>query len=39
MVAYRFEKVYRLSKKDPAKMKSTNSIIIELLREYHEYID
>mmetsp|Transcript_33505 Transcript_33505/g.51470 ORF Transcript_33505/g.51470 Transcript_33505/m.51470 type:complete len:119 (+) Transcript_33505:848-1204(+) len=38
-VAYRYEKAYRLSKKNPEKKQALNLDIIEVIRENSDYIE
>jgi len=38
-VAYRFEKGYRLTKKQPSKKKALNMEIIEIISEHGDYIE
>jgi len=38
-VAYRFEKAYRLGKKQPSKKQALNLEIIDIISEHSDYID
>jgi hypothetical protein len=38
-VAYRFEKSYRLSKKEPSKKEALNEEIVDIISDYSSYIE